>query len=61
VKTLTENVKKAQRVIRRLLPALPAGDCSCYHALENAIMTRHEQIPQKVREDLAPIIGKYVK
>lgn len=61
IKTLTENVGRAQRVIRALLPKLTDADCACYHALESAIMTSHENIPAKVKADLAPIIGKYVK
>ncbi len=61
VKTLTENVAKAQRVIRALLPKLADGDCSCYHALENAIMTDPALIPRKLKRDLEPIIGKYMR
>jgi 5'-methylthioadenosine phosphorylase len=61
IKTLTEDVVKAQKVIRTLLPKLGDGDCACHHSLENAIMTDPKLIPQKLKEDLAPIIGKYVK
>jgi len=61
IKTLAENVEKAQKVIRALLPKLRSEDCSCHHALEHAIMTDPKLIPSKIKEDLAPIIGKYVK
>jgi 5'-methylthioadenosine phosphorylase len=61
IKTLTENVEKAQQVIKAVLPKLGGGDCACRHALENAIMTDHAVIPGKVKKALAPIIGKYVK
>lgn len=61
IKTLTDNVQKAQKVIRALLPKLGDGDCSCHHSLEHAIMTDPKLIPEKIKKDLAPIIGKYVK
>lgn len=61
IKTITENVEKAQKVIRTALPKLDARDCSCRHALENAIMTDPAAIPDKLKKDLAPIIGTYVK
>ncbi|MFH1829946.1 MAG: S-methyl-5'-thioadenosine phosphorylase [Pseudomonadota bacterium] len=61
VKTLTENVEKAKKVIKKMLPTLTEKDCACHHALENAIMTKHELIPEEVKRNLKPIIGKYVK
>ncbi len=61
IKTLTDNVAKAQKVIRAMLPKLPKGECSCQKALENAIMTDPKMIPDEVKRDLEPIIGKYVR
>jgi len=61
IKTLTGNVEKAQRVIAQLLPKMSEIDCTCHNALENAIMTDPKLIPEKVKKDLEPIIGKYIK
>jgi 5'-methylthioadenosine phosphorylase len=62
IKTLQNNVKKAQQTIRELLKGeMPDGDCACHHALENAIMTDPKAIPDDVKNRLKPIIGKYVK
>jgi 5'-methylthioadenosine phosphorylase len=61
VKTLQENVERAQKTIRAMLPALEAGDCSCRHALEGAIMTDPKLIPDVVKQKLGPIVGKYLK
>ena len=36
-------------------------DCACANALRYAIMTAHDAIPLQVKDDLAPIIGKYVR
>ena len=61
VKTLQENVAKAQNVIRAVLPKLSIGDdCPCRSALDGAIMTDKTKIPEDVKKKLAPIIGKYI-
>ena len=61
VKTLQENVVRAQKTIRAMLPMLDGGDCACRHALEGAIMTDAALIPKELKEKLAPIVGKYLK
>lgn len=61
VRTLKENVQKAQATIRRMLPALADGDCACRHALAGAIMTDPKQIPAEVKRRLKPIIENYVE
>jgi hypothetical protein len=35
--------------------------CSCCNALENAIITREDLIPDKVKKDLDIIVGKHIK
>jgi 5'-methylthioadenosine phosphorylase len=55
----TETVK---RLLRHAITRMPkARNCICATALENAILTSPELIPEQVKKDLAPIIGKYVK
>jgi 5'-methylthioadenosine phosphorylase len=60
IRTMRENVEKAQSVIRRMLPALNDGDCGCRHALAGAIMTNPATIPAETKKRLAPIVGKYI-
>ncbi len=60
VKTLKENVEKAQATIKKLLPELTDADCACRHALDGAIMTDPAAIPESVKKKLAPIVGKYL-
>ena len=58
---LQQNVELAKKTIRQLLKNLaPLRSCGCASALRNAIITEKSKIPQKVRRDLRPIIGKYL-
>ena len=66
VKMVVNNLKKslvtAKKVLRHAIANLPEKRaCVCGHALENAIITTHELIPDKVKQDLNIIIGKYIK
>lgn len=59
---LQANTALAHETLRRLAERAPKPDgCECQHALRSAIITAPEHVPQSVREQLAPIIGKYVK
>jgi 5'-methylthioadenosine phosphorylase len=61
VANLTENAKTAQQVIARAVEALPfERTCECATALKYAIITRPDAIPPRTREELAPIVGKYL-
>jgi 5'-methylthioadenosine phosphorylase len=59
---LHRNAAMAQKVLKLSLPAVAARsrDCGCASALKFAIVTEASQIPLKTKEDLAPIIGKYM-
>ena len=62
VANLTRNAEVAQRLIAEAVSRVPAERaCSCGRALETAIITHADAIPEKTKRDLAPIIGKYVK
>jgi 5'-methylthioadenosine phosphorylase len=62
VENLVANAKTAQQVIADAVGRLPyARTCECGHALANAIITRPEAVPEQLKRDLAPIIGKYLK
>ena len=59
---LTANVKTAQEVIARVVERLDVHHRDpAHHALRSAILTNHAAIPEQLKRDLAPLIGKYVK
>ena len=59
---LQQNVETAQKILRQVITILPqTRDCPCATAMQNAIATSPRLIPEQVKKDLAPIIGKYVK
>ena len=59
---LTANVKMAQEVIAKVIERLDVTHRDPAHsALRSAILTHADAIPEKVKRDLAPLIGKYVK
>jgi 5'-methylthioadenosine phosphorylase len=61
VEILSKNVAVSQEVLKRLIPAIPhERDCTCASALENAIITARERIPQDVKNGLLPLVGKYL-
>ncbi len=61
IANLVHNAETAQRVIADAVSRLPVDRaCECASALASAIITRPEAIPEQVRRELAPIVGKYV-
>jgi 5'-methylthioadenosine phosphorylase len=63
IDNLTQNTEKVKDVILTAIPEIAAMDrtCPCCTALNNAIITQKEMIPDKVKKDLEVIIGKYLK
>ena len=62
VQNLLQNAETATRVIRQVVAALPVDrTCECASALSAAIITRPEAIPEQIKQDLAPIVGKYLQ
>ena len=62
IQNLTQNAITAQRVVAAAVEAYEGRKaCGCGSALATAIITRPDAIPERVKKDLAPIIGKYVK
>jgi 5'-methylthioadenosine phosphorylase len=60
VETMQRNVAKAREVVREAVLAsarLSTRTCSCGSALEHAIMTAREKIPQATRERLRLLLG----
>ncbi len=57
-----KNVENAKKAIAWAARNIGEKDpCDCSEALKFAIVTDPATIPEKVKKDLAPIIGKYIK
>jgi 5'-methylthioadenosine phosphorylase len=62
VANLMQNAATAQKTIAEAIARLNSPRaCACKDALATAIITRPEQIPDRVKKDLQVIIGKYIK
>ena len=62
LKILRQNVDLSKRVIAQAIVKLPRErGCGCGAVLQNSIMTQKKRIPSKIRLDLKPIIGKYLR
>ena len=61
IANLTQNAKMAQEIIAGAVARLPyARTCECASALKYALVTRPDAIPDQVKKELWPIIGKYL-
>jgi 5'-methylthioadenosine phosphorylase len=61
VATLLQNAVTAQRVIAEAVSRVEGPrTCTCKDALSAAIITRPEHIPARIKQELAPILGKYL-
>src|SRR3954464_12380883 len=62
IRNLTQNAETARRLIADAVSRLPyERTCECAHALQHAIITRPDAVPDRVKQDLAPIISRYMK
>src|SRR5688572_17659512 len=59
---LRANAEMAQKILKTSISAAAKRDrnCACASALQYAILTDRNAIPAKAKDDLAPLIGKYV-
>jgi len=58
---LQKGVDIAKRILKLAIPVIPRErHCACAIALKDAIVTSPKYIPEEVRKDLAPLIGKYL-
>lgn len=60
--TLAANAVLAQDSLKTLVPRLAKArrDCECGSALQIAMITQRDLIPEELERKLAPIIGKYL-
>jgi len=68
VAMMTENLRSNAAVTKQALTYLApmiaqhkARTCKCASALENAIVTQRDRIPEGLKQDLGLLIGKYVQ
>jgi len=60
INNLSKNIANAKKILTSTLRNLPSTrTCACGDALKYAIVTDRKLIPQKIKKDLKPIIGKY--
>jgi len=59
---LQKGVDTVKKILKLIIPSIPQSrDCACATALKDAIATSPTYIPEKTKEDLALLIGKYIK
>ena len=63
IANLVKNTATAKAVLRSALRGLGArgSACDCADALRHALVTAPELVPEAVKRELAPIIGKYIQ
>jgi len=58
---LEKGVDTAKRILKLAIPSIPQKrDCACATALKDAIATAAKYIPERRKEDLDLLIGKYL-
>ena len=61
IDNLLKNAEMAKKIIKKAVPHIPeARTCPCPTALESAIITSKDRIPEKAKKDLGLLIGKYL-
>lgn len=59
---LQKNVSRVKKILRQAILNVPAvQECACSRALENAIVTSPDALPEGVKKRLNLIVGKYLK
>lgn len=57
---LQRNVATSKQLLRLALKSLPARACGCARALDTALITPLNLVPEQTKRDLAPIIGRFL-
>lgn len=61
VGNLLKNAATSKNIVRHAVRAIPARrGCSCGSALKDAIITSRDCVPDALKRDLAPLLGKYL-
>ena len=62
IENLSANAALTKRAVEYLVgtPATLERSCECKDALATALVTQRDRIPEKLKRELAPIVGKYL-
>lgn len=61
IANLNKNIQNARNILKSLIPALsPRRSCFCQEALKYAVITDKKIIPEKAKDALKIIMGKYL-
>lgn len=62
IQNLMKNAEMGKRIVRYAVAEIPRTreHCPCPNALQTAIITARDQIPPKIRRDLAILLDKYI-
>jgi 5'-methylthioadenosine phosphorylase len=61
IANLMKNAALAKKIITEVIPHIPTeANWSCHSALKNAIMTDKKLWPAKIKQELAPILARYL-
>jgi 5'-methylthioadenosine phosphorylase len=62
IAVLGRNAETARKVLRAAVRRLPVPrDCECASALRYALVTAPELVPEAVKRELEPIVGRYMR
>ena len=61
ISNLGKNVDNARKILKGAISGMPEPTCSCQSALKDAIVTVPDLVPVGVKQELAPLIGRYVE
>jgi 5'-methylthioadenosine phosphorylase len=62
IAVLTKNAENACNVVREAVAAMPKErSCKCGESLKHAIITDRSKIPQKTKDNLKLIVGRYLE
>jgi 5'-methylthioadenosine phosphorylase len=61
LKVMRDNIATSKRILAQAVRTVPAErNCGCGEALRHAILTPLEKVPEAVKRDLQPVIGRYL-
>ncbi len=62
LQVMNKNVDTFRNIIKQAVPGLSAErTCACKNAMEYAVITSQDAIPDKMKKDLDLVLGKYLK
>lgn len=59
ISNLMKNVDHARHIVKGVVARIQDTACPCQSALATALVTEHSMVPDRVRQKLAPLAGRY--